>query len=129
MPQEMNPYVGLLEIMGKEASASQPTITGGCMTGTVKSVEPLVVTCNGLDVDGEALFVNAALRKGYERKVTLNVPAHPVNATISATAQTIKGVAAKGEAWALEMGDLVLVLPSADMQTYHVICKLEAANA
>ena len=129
MPQEMNPYVGLLEIMGKEASASQPTITGGCMTGTVKSVEPLVVTCNGLDVDGVALFVNAALRKGYERKVTLNVPAHPVNATISATAQTIKGVAAKGEAWALEMGDLVLVLPSADMQTYHVICKLEAANA
>lgn len=129
MPQEMNPYVGLLEIMGKEANASQPTITGGCMTGTVKSVEPLVVTCNGLDVDGEALFVNAALRKGYERKVTLDVPAHPVNATVSATAQTIKGVKAKCEEWALKKGDLVLILPSADMQTYHVICKLEAANA
>lgn len=129
MPQDIDPYVGLLEIMGKEASALQPAAAGGCMTGTVKSVEPLAVTCNGLDVDGEALFVNAALRKGCERKMTLDVPAHPVNATISATAQTIKGVKAKCEEWALKKGDLVLVLPSADMQTYHVICKLEAANA
>jgi hypothetical protein len=126
---DKNPYVGLLEIMGKEAAALQPSASGGCMTGTVKSVDPLTITCNGLDVDGDALFVNATLRHGYERKVTLDVPAHPVNATISATAQTIKGVKAKCEEWALKKGDLVLVLPSADMQTYHVICKLEAANA
>ena len=126
---DKNPYVGLLEIMGKEAAALQPSASGGCMTGTVKSVDPLTITCNGLDVDGDALFVNAALRKGYERKVTLDVPAHPVNATLSATAQRIEGVMVTGETWALKKGDLVLVLPSADMQTYHVVCKLEAANA
>lgn len=126
---DKNPYVGLLEIMGKEAATSRLSGSGGCMTGTVKSVDPLTITCNGLDVDGDALFVNAALRKGYERKVTLDVPAHPVNATISATAQRIEGVMVTGETWALEKGDLVLVLPSADMQTYHVVCKLEAANA
>ena len=80
-------------------------------------------------MDGDALFVNATLRKGYERKVTLDVPAHPVNATLSATAQRIEGVMVTGETWALKKGDLVLVLPSADMQTYHVVCKLEAANA
>lgn len=105
---DKNPYVGLLEIMGKEAAALQPSASGGCMTGTVKSVDPLTITCNGLDVDGDALFVNA---------------------TLSATAQRIEGVMVTGETWALKKGDLVLVLPSADMQTYHVVCKLEAANA
>ena len=36
---DKNPYVGLLEIMGKEAAALQPSASGGCMTGTVKSVD------------------------------------------------------------------------------------------
>lgn len=126
MQSESNPYIGIWDAL-YTGSKSRGGIA--CMTGTVKSIDPLVVTCNGLDIDGDALLVNAALRKGYKRKVALNMPAYQVNGTVTSNAQTVKGIEAEAEESALQKGDMVLIIPSADMQTYHVVCRLEVANA
>ena len=67
MEKNENPYLGMAEMMGKTAGENGPK-SGGCMTGTVKSTTPLVISCAGMDIDGEALYINAELMKDYKRE-------------------------------------------------------------
>ncbi len=127
MEKNENPYLGMAEMMGKTAGENGPK-SGGCMTGTVKSATPLVISCAGMDIDGEALYINAELMKDYEREITLKMPAYAVNGTVQANANTIAKNEAITEKMGLSEGDMVLIVPSTDMQAYYVICKVVAAN-
>lgn len=117
----------MAEMMGKTAEGNGPK-SGGCMTGTVKSTTPLVISCAGMDIDGEALYINAELMKDYKREITLKMPAYAVNGTVQANANTIAKNEAITEKMGLSEGDMVLIIPSTDMQAYYVICKVVAAN-
>ena len=116
MEKSENPYLGMAEMMGETAKRNGSK-DGGCMTGTVKSTSPLVISCAGMDIDGEALYINAELMKDYA-----------VNGTVQANANTIAKNEAITEKMGLSEGDMVLIIPSTDMQAYYVICKVVAAN-
>ena len=56
------------------------------------------------------------------------MPAYAVNGTVQANANTIAKNEAITEKMGLSEGDMVLIIPSTDMQAYYVICKVVAAN-
>lgn len=66
--------------------------------------------------------------KDYKREITLKMPAYAVNGTVQANANTIAKNEAITEKMGLSEGDMVLIVPSTDMQAYYVICKVVAAN-
>jgi hypothetical protein len=108
MEQE-NPYTGMLDIMGKAAGGAK---TVACLIGTVAKVSPLTVRAGGLEIDAENIMLNPVLRAGYKR-------------TAKFGDQTAELTLMNGE---LRSGDIVLLIPGADLQEFYLACRLEAAD-
>lgn len=134
--EQKNPYTGILDVMEESAKGAKTT---AYVTGEVVSASPLVVRANGVEIEAEAMRVNPMLRKGYKRKLKASIPAHTISGAISATGvsgdctinvstQTISGIEITLTEDELKVGDLVLMIPTDDMQTYHLICRAEDAS-
>lgn len=138
-----DPYVGLNEYFGRKASEAVPSWYA---VGKVISTSPLKIRADGMDLDLEDLYLAEHLTAGWQERLTglswpltAKLPQKIFQGTckcelssgtcqVVRTEETVEGKTAK-EAWAthgalLHAGDQVLLLRSADGQTYYVIERL-----
>lgn len=107
--EQTNPYTGLLDLMG---NAADNVKTLSCLIGTVSKTAPLTVHAGGLEIDAESIMINPILRANYKRSASFDGAQDDL-------------IFKSGE---LAAGDLVLLIPSADMQEFYLVCRLEAAD-
>ena len=138
-----DPYVGLNEYFGRKASEAVPSWYA---VGKVISTSPLKIRADGMDLDLEDLYLAEHLTAGWQEQLTglswpltAKLPQKTFQGTckcelssgtcqVIRTEETVEGKTAK-EAPAthgalLHAGDQVLLLRSADGQTYYVIERL-----
>lgn len=138
-----DPYVGLNEYFGRKASEAVPSWYA---VGKVISTSPLKIRADGMDLDLEDLYLAEHLTAGWQEQLTglswpltAKLPQKMFQGTckcelssgtcqVVRTEETVEGKTAK-EAPAthgalLHAGDQVLLLRSADGQTYYVIERL-----
>ena len=138
-----DPYVGLNEYFGRKASEAVPSWYA---VGKVISTSPLKIRADGMDLDLEDLYLAEHLTAGWQEQLTglswpltARLPQKMFQGTckcelssgtcqVVRTEETVEGKTAK-EAPAthgalLHAGDQVLLLRSADGQTYYVIERL-----
>lgn len=138
-----DPYVGLNEYFGRKASEAVPSWYA---VGKVISTSPLKIRADGMDLDLEDLYLAEHLTAGWQEQLTglswpltAKLPQKMFQGTckcelssgtcqVVRTEETVEGKTAK-EAPAthgalLHAGDQVLLLCSADGQTYYVIERL-----
>lgn len=138
-----DPYVGLNEYFGRKASEAVPSWYA---MGKVISTSPLKIRADGMDLDLEDLYLAEHLTAGWQEQLTglswpltAKLPQKMFQGTckcelssgtcqVVRTEETVEGKTAK-EAPAthgalLHAGDQVLLLRSADGQTYYVIERL-----
>lgn len=138
-----DPYVGLNEYFGRKASEAVPSWYA---VGKVISTSPLKIRADGMDLDLEDLYLAEHLTAGWQERLTglswpltAKLPQKMFQGTckcelssgtcqVVRTEETVEGKTAK-EAPAthgalLHTGDQVLLLRSADGQTYYVIERL-----
>ena len=138
-----DPYVGLNEYFGRKASEAVPSWYA---VGKVISTSPLKIRADGMDLDLEDLYLAEHLTAGWQERLTglswpltAKLPQKMFQGTckcelssgtcqVVRTEETVEGKTAK-EAPAthgalLHAGDQVLLLRSADGQTYYVIERL-----
>ena len=143
-----DPYAGLLLEMDSRARGVQTPVW--CL-GTVVTAEPgrLVIHANGMDLDGEDLYVNPnLLPEQRPDQVAVELSASP--ATLDIGGKDVRtylnlgmsGVIEQLPLWelpgtltgtlsgsarrtgsALAPGDQVVLLPDGEKQTYFVLCK------
>ena len=107
-----NPYTKLLGSMRQVAIGSQTN--KGAVVGVVKTANPLRIQANGILFDEDDLLINEFLLP-HTREVEFDGAVCEV-AGFSGDLQFVDDY--------LQKGDNVLMLPSADGQTYYVVCKL-----
>ena len=135
-----DPYVGLNEYSGRKASEAVPSWYA---VGKVISTSPLKIRADGMDLDLEDLYLAEHLTAGWQEQLTglswpltARLPQKMFQGTckcelssgtcqVVRTEETVEGKTAK-EAPAthgalLHAGDQVLLLRSADGQTYYVV--------
>ena len=135
-----DPYVGLNEYFGRKASEAVPPWYA---VGKVISTSPLKIRADGMDLDLEDLYLAEHLTAGWQEQLTglswpltARLPQKMFQGTckcelssgtcqVVRTEETVEGKTAK-EAPAthgalLHAGDQVLLLRSADGQTYYVV--------
>lgn len=135
-----DPYVGLNEYFGRKASEAVPSWYA---VGKVISTSPLKIRADGMDLDLEDLYLAEHLTAGWQEQLTglswpltARLPQKMFQGTckcelssgtcqVVRTEETVEGKTAK-EAPAthgalLHAGDQVLLLRSADGQTYYVV--------
>ncbi len=135
-----DPYVGLNEYFGRKASEAVPSWYA---VGKVISTSPLKIRADGMDLDLEDLYLAEHLTAGWQEQLTglswpltAKLPQKMFQGTckcelssgtcqVVRTEETVEGKTAK-EAPAthgalLHAGDQVLLLRSADGQTYYVV--------
>lgn len=135
-----DPYVGLNEYFGRKASEAVPSWYA---VGKVISTSPLKIRADGMDLDLEDLYLAEHLTAGWQEQLTglswpltARLPQKMFQGTckcelssgtcqVIRTEETVEGKTAK-EAPAthgalLHAGDQVLLLRSADGQTYYVV--------
>ena len=138
-----DPYVGLNEYFGRKASEAVPSWYA---VGKVISTSPLKIRADGMDLDLEDLYLAEHLTAGWQERLTglswpltAKLPQKMFQGTckcelssgtcqVVRTEETVEGKTSK-EAPAthgalLHAGDQVLLLRSADGQTYYVIERL-----
>ena len=138
-----DPYVGLNKYFGRKASEAVPSWYA---VGKVISTSPLKIRADGMDLDLEDLYLAEHLTAGWQERLTglswpltAKLPQKMFQGTckcelssgtcqVVRTEETVEGKTAK-EAPAthgalLHAGDQVLLLRSADGQTYYVIERL-----
>lgn len=144
-----NPYSDLLNIMASQGAVNNPP---GIKLGTVKSIDPLIIAVEGVELDDNFVKVSETLRP-HKRKcklkgrfeIELETPYTPKLSNASCecgththTSSTLFKVVGgeedgdtakfKGEIefteWLIKEDDIVLVLSSNDKQSYVVIAKL-----
>jgi len=104
-----DPYIKLLDTMTEAGSGkAQGTVA---RVGTVISVSPLKVQVEGLELDKGDILVNEVLLPGYSRSASLGEASGTLNLSS-------RGIKAK---------DKVLLMSSADMQQYYLVCVLKEA--
>ena len=135
-----DPYVGLNEYFGRKASEAVPSWYA---VGKVLATSPLKIRADGLDLDLEDLFIAQHLTAGWQEQLTglswpltAELPQKGFQGTCtcglsSGTCQvirpeeTVEGKTAKEapitHGSLLHAGDQVLLLRSADGQTYYVV--------
>ena len=135
-----DPYVGLNEYFGRKASEAVPSWYA---VGKLISTSPLKIRADGMDLDLEDLYLAEHLTAGWQEQLTglswpltARLPQKMFQGTckcelssgtcqVVRTEETVEGKTAK-EAPAthgalLHAGDQVLLLRSADGQTYYVV--------
>ena len=135
-----DPYVGLNEYFGRKASEAVPSWYA---VGKGISTSPLKIRADGMDLDLEDLYLAEHLTAGWQEQLTglswpltARLPQKMFQGTckcelssgtcqVVRTEETVEGKTAK-EAPAthgalLHAGDQVLLLRSADGQTYYVV--------
>jgi len=136
-----SPYAKLLGMMRSEGGYSNPP---SIIIGTVVSDNPLIVDVGDLEVDKDNLYVADYLLKEHKREFKtdqMEITAQTVSGGGSHTHSypdgTITGGAhthnineltvTKGEIEytdTLKKGDEVAVMPTADLQTYIILCRV-----
>ena len=106
MSEPGNPFYDLLEIVQKR---SESTSRDSFFIGKVTSENPLIIEAGGIPLSRGDFLISDHLLEGYERKIELNYPEE------SNLIKTKDG---------LKTGDQVLVLISADSQTFVVALRL-----
>lgn len=138
-----DPFLGLTRLFQRLAREQLPP---GCVEGRVLSASPLKVRADGIDLDGDDLYVAQHLAGGWTEQltglswgVTATLPARRLTGQgadgscyVDRTEETVQGsTAAAGEithSAMLKEGDAVLLLRSADGQTYYLMEKLVKAD-
>lgn len=138
-----DPYVGLNQYFGRKASEAVPTWYA---VGKVISTSPLKIRADGLDLDIEDLYIAQHLTAGWIEQLTgLSWPVTSTlpqktfygyckcglssgDAWVTRPEEEVKGETAKAapvtHGALLKAGDEVLLIRSADGQTYYLIEKL-----
>jgi hypothetical protein len=113
---EDNPYSTLARMMS--VSGAQLLM----YPGTVRSLSPLSIYVEGVELSGPELMVNAALLQ-HEGAVTLSGLSGSLSGmpAVAVTDGTLSGTAALTPA--LAVGDIVLLLTT-DVQMFYVLCKV-----
>lgn len=138
-----DPFLGLTRLFQNLAREQTPSF---CVEGRVLSVSPLKVRADGIDLDGEDLYIAQHLTGGWTERltglswaVTATLPARRLTGQgadgscyVDRTEEEIQGSTAdSGEVThsaALKEGDTVLLLRSEDGQTYYLMEKLVKAD-
>ena len=104
MGNQGNPFIGLIEEILRQA-ASVPKDSH--LIGKVKSVDPLLIDAGEIQLFRKDVLISDHLLSGYKRNVLIDSVAHEL--------ETSDG---------LKVNDLILILVSADKQTYTVTSRL-----
>lgn len=138
-----DPFLGLTRLFQNLAREQLPP---GCVEGRVLSASPLKVRADGIDLDGEDLYIAQHLTGGWTEQltglswgVTATLPARRLTGQgaegscyVNREKEELQGkTAASGEithSATLKEGDDVLLLRSADGQTYYLMEKLVKAD-
>lgn len=138
-----DPFLGLTRLFQNLAREQMPSF---CVEGRVLSVSPLKVRADGIDLDGEDLYVAQHLTGGWTESltglswdVTTTLPARKLTGQgadgscyVNREKEELQGkTAASGEithSAMLKEGDAVLLLRSEDGQTYYLMEKLVKAD-
>lgn len=101
-----DPVVGILKIMEEMGSKNNPP---SIATGQVISTNPIKVKIGDLILERYNLLINEDLLK-HDKEITIN------NTSITKEKSTMESN--------LKNGDMLAILPTNDMQTYIVLCKV-----
>lgn len=111
--------------MKKTAKQSYPG--SAFRLGEVKEAGPadLTISCDGMELNNDDLWVNPALMQGYSPKLvgTLDGTCSCSAGSGVCTTPVAKDDLTRGET-GLVKGDRVVLLVSGDGQTYYVLCKV-----
>lgn len=111
-----DPYLGLNAHIREQAQGQLPAWR---LTGKVLNVAPLIVRAGGMDLDREDLLVAQHLIPGWRE--TLTGVSCPMSADLPS--QTLTGTCSIVHE-PLAVGDVVLLIPDEEGQTYYLIEKL-----
>jgi hypothetical protein len=105
----MDPYIKILNSMQRQGKKFNPP---SICTGTVTSPPPnLIIKVNDMPLYNDDILISDYLLSDYSRNISSNI----TDATISQIT-TIDSV--------LNEGDKVAIMPTIDMQTWIVLCKV-----
>lgn len=107
----MDPYVKILNLMTKKGAETNPLSI--CIGKVISPPPEIIVQTNNLQLYKEDLYIADYLLKGYSRKVSITPDC---TGNIIETKDTI------------EAGDEVAILPTADNQTWIILCKVVKCN-
>jgi hypothetical protein len=107
----MDPYVKILNLMTKKGSENNPLSI--CIGKVISPPPEIIIQTNNLQLYKEDLYIADYLLQGYSRKVSI---APDCTGNIIAANDTI------------EVGDELAVLPTADNQTWIILCKVVKCN-
>lgn len=103
----MDPYSKILDSMQRQGKKFNPP---GICRGTVTSPPPnLIIEVNNMPLYKEDILIADYLLSGYSRQVSIT---NDTGTSISTTDA------------ALKEGDQVAIMPTIDMQTWLVLCKV-----
>ena len=135
-----NQYSGILNIMRQEGARDN---TPGIATGIIKSIEPLIVTIGGLDLDENFVSLSEYMKPHMRKTHDIGYydvvgPWHPV---VTSDAHGHQSTLDKiyGDGWfkgkdyvtdyGFYVGDTVLALSTDDAQHYYIIAKIGGCDS
>lgn len=128
-----DPYVGMCKFIDQRAGGQ---FSSPLTVGKVISVMPLRVRADGLDLDGDDLKIAEYLLPGWKESVTATLPAANYSGTCTCAAGGGKCSVTRPGGEELQsvchtkpaaVGEELLLLKSADGQTYYAVCELAEA--
>ncbi|WP_096636432.1 DUF2577 family protein [Clostridium cochlearium] len=110
MNKEDNPFYTLASYLAPKDTVQNVVL------GKVTSVSPLLISCNGIQLDKEDLRINKDLLRNTQRKVKIN--GNTVNGSLNMQDGTIENLEN-----VFNLGSTVVLLTN-DNQKFYLICEV-----